>query len=250
MTRESDGQEPPTEPDEVEPEAEPRKGDKPKRGPLATFLRETTIVVVCALVLSFVIKTFFAQAFFIPSVSMQDTLDVGDRLLVNKLVPAVQEIDRGDVVVFTDPGGWLTHQPAPEPNALQQVLIFIGVYPADANEHVIKRVIGVGGDNVVCCDDSGRISVNGEPLDETYLASGVAPSTEEFDVTVPENHLWLLGDNRSNSADSRFHGGAAGGGFVPERNVVGRAFVILWPADRLTWLSNPEDVFARVPEPN
>lgn len=220
-----------------------------RRGPIATFLRETTIVVVAALVLSLVIKTFFAQAFYIPSVSMQDTLQVGDRLVVNKLVPGISDIERGDVVVFLDPGGWLGGaEQAPEQNAVQKVLTFIGILPENADEHLIKRVIGVGGDNVICCDDSGRISVNGVSIDEPYLPPGVEPSTEEFDVVVPDEHLWLLGDYRARSADSRYHGGAAGGGFVPVRNVVGRAFVIIWPLDRLTWLSTSDEVFEAVPE--
>lgn len=231
------------------------RGDSPsrrgrKRGPFATFLRETTIVVVTALVLSFVIKTFFAQAFFIPSVSMQDTLDVGDRLVVNKLVPAVSDIERGDVVVFVDPGGWLRDAPAPEPTVWQRALIFVGILPEHADEHVIKRVIGLPGDEVICCDEQGRVSVNGESIDEEpYLAAGVAPSRDEFDVVVPAEHLWLMGDNRAQSADSRYHGGAAGGGFVPVDQVTGRAFVIVWPLDRLTWLSGGEDVFAGVPDP-
>lgn len=225
-----------------------RHGRTRKRGPIATFLRETTIVVVTALVLSFVIKTFLAQAFFIPSVSMQDTLQVGDRLVVNKLVPDVMDIQRGDVVVFLDPGGWLNTAPAAEPSAVQRVLIFIGIMPQHADEHVIKRVIGLGGDRVVCCDSEGRVTVNGAALDETYLAGGVSPSDTTFDVVVPDEHLWVLGDNRSNSGDSRYHGGAAGGGFIPESNVVGRAFVIVWPADRITWMSRPDQVFAGVPD--
>lgn len=228
-----------------------RRNRRRRRGPVVSFLRETTIVVVTALVLSFIIKTFFAQAFFIPSVSMQDTLDVGDRLVVNKLVPGVSDIERGDVVVFVDPGGWLRDVPAPEPSALQQVLTFIGILPEHADEHVIKRVIGLPGDHVECCDDTGRLVVNGEPIDEgDYLAAGVEPSEDTFDVQVPDEHLWLLGDNRPRSADSRYHGGAAGGGFVPEESVTGRAFVIVWPLDRLTWLSGAEDVFADVPDPS
>src|SRR5699024_11976799 len=154
---------------------------------------------------------------------MQDTLDVGDRLVVNKLVPNVSDIERGDVVVFVDPDGWLRTSPAPDPSALQRVLTFIGILPEHADEHVIKRVIGLPGDHVLCCDEQGRLSVNGEPIDEAaYLAAGVAPSRDEFDVVVPDEHLWLLGDNRPQSADSRYHGGAAGGGFVPIDHVAGR----------------------------
>ncbi|WP_277050925.1 signal peptidase I [Ruania albidiflava] len=219
-----------------------------RRHPIRAFLRESVIVVVCALVLSLVIKTFLAQAFYIPSVSMEPTLMVGDRLVVNKLVPQVMDIDRGDVVVFLDPGGWLDTPPH-ELNAAEQVLTWIGLLPEHADEHVIKRVIGTGGDHVVCCTAEGLITVNGEPIEEPYLVPGAVPSERPFDVTVPESHLFVLGDNRPRSADSRAHAGAVGGGFVPVRNVVGRAFVITWPLDRITWLSNPTETFADVPDP-
>src|SRR5699024_1761593 len=223
------------------------KGRK-HRHPVRSFLRESAIVVVSALVLSLVIKTFLAQAFYIPSVSMEPTLMVGDRLVVNKLVPQVMDIDRGDVVVFLDPGGWLDTPPH-QLNAAEQVLTWIGLLPEHADEHVIKRVIGTGGDHVQCCTDEGLISVNGEPITEPYVVPGAVPSEQTFDVVVPENHLFVLGDNRPRSADSRVHAGSVGAGFVPVRNVVGRAFVITWPLDRITWLSNPSDTFAGVPDP-
>ena len=223
------------------------KGGK-RRHPVRAFLRESAIVVVSALVLSLIIKTFLAQAFFIPSVSMEPTLMVGDRLVVNKLAPQVMDLERGDVVVFLDPGGWLDTEPH-ELNAAEQVLTWIGLLPEHADEHVIKRVIGTGGDHVTCCTDEGLIAVNGEPITEPYVVPGAEPSERTFDVVVPENHLFVLGDNRPRSADSRFHAGSVGGGFVPVRNVVGRAFVITWPLDRIEWLSNPSDTFADVPDP-
>ena len=222
--------------------------DGKRRHPVRAFLRESAIVVVSALVLSLIIKTFLAQAFYIPSVSMEPTLTVGDRLVVNKLAPQVMDLERGDVVVFLDPGGWLDTEPH-ELNAAEQVLTWIGLLPEHADEHVIKRVIGTGGDHVTCCTDEGLISVNGEPITEPYVVPGAEPSERTFDVTVPENHLFVLGDNRPRSADSRYHAGSVGGGFVPERNVVGRAFVITWPLDRIEWLSNPTDTFADVPDP-
>jgi len=224
-------------------------GEKRRKG---GWLRETAIVVVSALVLSVLIKTFLVQAFFIPSGSMEDTLAVGDRVLVSKLAPGPLDVNRGDVVVFVDPGGWLD-APPDDRSSLQQgfeeVLTFIGLLPQNAGEHLIKRIIGTGGDTVECCDDEGRLTVNGVGIDEPYLKPGVSPSESEFSVTVPEDHLWLMGDNRSNSQDSRSHRGDPGGGAVPMSNVVGTAMVILWPLDSLTVLRNPGDTFAEVPEP-
>jgi signal peptidase I len=217
------------------------------------WFRETLTVLVSALVLSVLIKTFLAQAFYIPSGSMEDTLELGDRVMVNKLAPGPFELDRGDIVVFVDPGGWLGQLPPDTRPAWQrtatEVLTWVGLLPQDAGHHLIKRIIGVGGDTVECCDAEGRIMVNGEPIDEPYLKAGSAPSETEFEVTVPADHVWLMGDNRSNSADSRAHMGDPGGGTVPVKNIVGRAFVLLWPADRITLLDNPEETFANVPEP-
>ncbi|WP_043502142.1 signal peptidase I [Georgenia sp. SUBG003] len=210
--------------------------------------------MVSALVLSVLIKTFLAQAFYIPSGSMEDTLELGDRVMVNKLAPGPFDLDRGDVVVFVDPGGWLGELPPDTRPAWQrtatEVLTWIGLLPQDAGHHLIKRIIGLGGDTVECCDTEGRLTVNGEPVDEPYLKAGTDPSEMEFSATVPEDHVWLMGDNRSNSADSRAHLGDPGGGNVPVRNIVGRAFVVLWPADRITLLDNPEQTFAKVPEPS
>lgn len=219
-----------------------------KRG----WLRETAIVVVSALVLSVIIKTFLVQAFFIPSGSMEDTLAVGDRVLVSKLAPGPLDVHRGDVVVFVDPGGWLEQRPDERSGlqrGLEEALTFVGLLPQNAGEHLIKRVIGLGGDTVECCDAEGRLMVNGVGIDEPYLKPGVDPSENEFAVTVPENHLWLMGDNRSNSQDSRAHQGDPGGGAVPMRNVVGTAMLILWPLDHWTVLRNPGDTFADVPAP-
>ena len=223
---------------------------KRRRHPVVAFLRETVVVLVSALVLSVVIKTFLAQAFYIPSESMEHTLEVGDRLVVNKLTPGPFDLEHGDIVVFLDPGGWLSSVPPDDPNAVEQVLTWIGVLPEHADEHVIKRVIGLPGDQVVCCTDQGQITVNGEPITEPYVADGAAPSDVEFDVVVPEGHLYVLGDNRPHSKDSRYNGGSVGGGFVPVRNVVGTAFVITWPLDRITWLTDPDETFADVPDPS
>ena len=224
-----------------------------KHGSVAAWLRETAIIVVSALVLSLLIKTFLVQAFFIPSGSMENTLLEGDRVLVTKLAPGPLEVHRGDVVVFKDPGGWLqTGQAVAQPawrEAVTSALTFIGLLPQDSGEHLIKRVIGLAGDTVECCDDEGRLLVNGEPLDEPYLAPGALPSELDFSVVVPEGSLWVMGDNRQNSQDSRYHQGEPGGGSIPGENVVGVAFVTVWPVDRWQVLRNPGSTFAEVPEP-
>ena len=222
-----------------------------RRGGLAAWLRETAIIVVSALVLSWLIKTFLVQAFFIPTASMEQTLMVGDRVLTSKLAPGPLELHRGDVVVFKDPGGWLTAAPVQRPawqEALTAAATFVGLLPQDAGEHLIKRVIGLPGDTVACCDADGRVTVNGVPLDEPYLAEGAVPSLTPFEVVVPEDGLWVMGDNRANSQDSRYKQGNPGGGSIPLDNVVGTAFVTVWPVDRWQVLRNPGATFRDVPD--
>lgn len=243
-------QERPEDADDARDESdEEHEGEAKRRNPVVAFFREVVIVLVSALAISLVLKTFLIQPFYIPSVSMETTLDVGDRIVVNKLAPGPFDIERGDIVVFLDPGGWLAGEPVPQLSPLEQALTWVGLLPENAGQHLVKRVIGTPGDHVVCCDDTGRITVNGAPLDETYLIDGAVPSTTPFDVVVPEGHLWMMGDNRPQSADSRAHAGARGGGFVPISNVVGRVFVILWPLDHLTWIDRPDETFENVPEP-
>ncbi|MGO1510209.1 MAG: signal peptidase I [Actinomycetaceae bacterium] len=228
-------------------------GRSNRRGGIGAWVRETVVVVVCALALSVLIKTFLVQAFYIPSGSMEDTLEVGDRVMVSKLTPGPFDLEHGDIVVFVDPGGWLDEQPQPSSNPVQRALTdgltFIGILPQDAGQHLIKRVIGLPGDTVTCCSPDGEIMVNGAPVDEPYLAPGAAPSETEFEVVVPEGHLWVMGDNRGNSADSRAHMGGPGGGFVPLDNVVGTARLTVWPFDSFTWHSDPEETFEDVPAP-
>jgi signal peptidase I len=232
------------------PHAIPRPDPSSRRW---SFAREVAIIVVAALVISFLIKTFLVQPFVIPSESMEDTLIKDDRVLASRLVPRFLDVHRGDVVVFKDPGGWLADEPQSESTGLvragETVLTFVGIRPVDAGEHLIKRVIGLPGDRVACCDAQGRVTVNGAPIDETYLKPGVAPSAVPFDTVVPEGYLFVLGDNRANSGDSRFNTDKPGGGFVPLDNVVGTAVAKVWPLDRAALMRNPGGVFEGVPEP-
>ncbi|ONK10911.1 signal peptidase I [Streptomyces sp. MP131-18] len=220
--------------------------------------REIPILIGTALLIALVLKTFLVQAFVIPSGSMEETIRVDDRVLVDKLTPWFGwEPSRGDVVVFTDPGGWLETEQAGDTDEdegpfgirhVQAALTWIGLLPSDDDQDLIKRVIGVGGDTVVCCDADGRITVNGTPLDEPYLYPGNPPSQIEFEVTVPDGRVFVMGDHRSNSADSRYHLDEEGQGTVPVDLVVGRAVVIAWPFGHWQRLGGTE-AFADVPDP-
>ncbi|MBG6190604.1 signal peptidase I [Arthrobacter sp. CAN_A212] len=229
-----------------------KKGDDDGDRGLLGWLKEILIIVGIAILLSFLIKTFLFRAFFIPSGSMENTLEIDDRIFVNQLVPAPFELQRGDVVVFQDTEGWL---PAPPPgegpgaNWVKDSLIFVGLLPDDTQQHLVKRIIGMAGDRVVCCDDDGRITVNGEPLEEPYLYPGASPSDTEFDVTVPEGKIWVMGDHRNASADSRANTDKPNSGFIDVEDIEGKAAVIAWPLDRMGFLGNYPEVFDGVPEP-
>ena len=223
---------------------------------LGAAVRELVVVLAMALTLSFIVKSFLVQAFFIPSESMQDTLLVGDRVVVSKLTPGPFDLERGDIVVFEDPGDWLSPTPeasrGPVLDGVRDALMFVGPLPDTSEGHLIKRVIGLPGDRVQCCDAEGRLLLNGEPIDETpYLKPGVSASDIEFDITVPDGRMWVMGDNRSDSSDSRFHdpGGTGAKGSVPLDLVVGKAVVTVWPFDRMSGLSGHDEVFTDVRAP-
>ena len=200
---------------------------------------ETVVLLVLALVVSAIVKTFFVQMFFVPSGSMRPLFVDDDRILVQKISYWNGPVKRGDVVVFDDPDDrWLGVEGAPRLSPVQKALSEVGLYPTGG--HLVKRVIGVGGDRVVCCDKAGRVTVNGVPLSErSYIMRGASPSERPFDVRVPKGRLWVMGDNRANSEDSRYHQDLPDGGTVPEKDVVGKVWAIVWPFGRAHRLSEP-----------
>ena len=210
-----------------------------------SFWKELPMLIGIALVLALLIKTFLVQAFSIPSDSMQNTLQVGDRVLVDKLTPWFGSTPtRGEVVVFHDPGGWLPENPPPSSDpivrGLQKGLSFIGLMPSAEEKDLIKRVIGVGGDTV-SCKGTGPVMVNGKALDEPYVFPGNTACSPDmpFTVHVPKGRIWVMGDHRQDSLDSRFHMDKPGGGTVSDKQVVGRAIMVAWPVNRWDWLGIP-----------
>jgi signal peptidase I len=217
-------------------------------------VKEILIIAVMALVLSFIVKTWLIQAFYIPSGSMENTLVRDDRVIVSKLTPGPFDLNRGDVVVFKDPGNWLgtvpdTREGGPR-ETLRRVLQFVGLVPDDSDDHLIKRVIGMPGDHVVCCDKDGKLTINGVAVSEPYIRQGDSPGggKPNFDIAVPPGRVWVMGDHRSDSSDSRFHDDGTGAtGSVPIEDITGRSVMVVWPIDHVTWLSVPERVYADVP---
>ncbi len=213
-------------------------------------VREVVIVVTLALALSLVVKTFLVQPFHIPSGSMEDTLVKDDRVLVSKLTPGPFDLRRGDIVVFTDPDHWLGDVAPVERSPIRSALIFLGLAPDDSHEHLIKRVIGLPGDHVTCCTTAGQVSVNGVAITESYVKAGDSPGggRADFDIVVPAGKVWVMGDHRSDSADSRLHDDGTGAkGAVPMADIHGKAVLVVWPLDRWAGLSLTTDVFAQVP---
>jgi signal peptidase I len=207
------------------------------------WLLELILVLVVALAVSMLVRAFVAQAFYIPSSSMADTLQEDDWILVSKVGYHFRSPQRGDVVVFQDPGDWLD-QPVEASNPVRQALEFVGIAPDSSEGDLVKRVIGVGGDTVTCCDAQGRVRVNGVPLDEKYLAPGDEPGdapvgcSGEFEAQVPLGYLWVMGDHRSVSSDSRCQRDLAQ--FVPEENVHGRTVAVIWPVSAWALVDRPD----------
>jgi signal peptidase I len=222
------------------------KGGKGQR----SFWKELPILIVAALVLALLIKTFIVQAFYIPSGSMQNTLEIGDRILVNKIVYHTRSISRGDIVVFNGAGSWdgdetTTTAPSnPVSRVIHDVGTLIGIVP-DQTDY-IKRVVGLPGDRVSCAGPGRPVKVNGVPLSESsYIyrnaQTGVVedPSQTAFNIVVPKGRLWVMGDHRDISADSRYHITDGYDGTIPENEVIGRAFVVVWPPSHWKFLDIP-----------
>jgi signal peptidase I len=230
---------------DTEREPGPLKAGKQKKQ--RSFWKELPILIVVALVLALLIKTFLVQAFSIPSGSMENTLRINDRVLVDKLTPHFgSKPSRGEVVVFHDPGNWLSDEPTQQQSSnslirgVQDVFSWIGLMPSANEKDLIKRVIAVGGDTV-SCKGTGPVYVNGKPLDEPYIYPGAtACGDKNFGpLKVPANSIWVMGDHRNDSLDSRYHMDEPGGGSVPDSDVVGRAFTIAWPISHWATLPIP-----------
>jgi len=216
------------------------KAGKPKKK--KSFARELLTIVVAAAVLTLLVKAFLVQVYRIPSASMENTLQIGDRVLVNKVVYHLRGIDRGDVIVFSGQDSWGPDAPPPPGNPVVRVFddVLSGLGLHSDQTYYIKRVIGLPGDHVVCCDAQGRITVNGVALNESqYVYPGEQPSTIKFNVVVPAGHVWVMGDHRGDSEDSRYHPDDPGGGAIPQSQVVGRAFFIIWPPSQFKDLPIP-----------
>jgi signal peptidase I len=192
-----------------------------------SFLREFPVLVVVALVVSLFIKTFIVQFFYIPSGSMENTLQINDRVAVNKLPFVSGKIGRGDVVVFRDPASWLPEADSSSASTIKskikEGLVLVGVLPNPAKQYLVKRVIGIAGDRIVCCTDKGTA------VDEPYIFKGNNPSEITFDITVDPGKIWVMGDHRGASADSRYHQDDINKGQVPLSRVTGRVFGVIWP---------------------
>ena len=205
-----------------------------------SLLRELPILVVVALVVSLFIKTFVVQFFYIPSGSMENTLQIKDRVAVNKVPFISRSINRGDVVVFRDPDNWLPEIVDYDTNKYvskaKSALVAVGVLPNPTKQYLVKRVIGVEGDHIVCCTKAGNLTINDVEVTEPYIYAGNKPSEMKFDVTVPKGKLWVMGDHRGASADSRYHQEDINKGFVPISRVTGRVVAVIWPFKNITYL--------------
>ena len=206
----------------------------PRKGSL---LREFPVLLIVALAVSIVIKTFLVQFFYIPSGSMENTLQINDRVAVNKVPFIGKSIKRGDVVVFRDPDNWLPEPYVGDQNKfiakIKDGFVAVGVLPNPAKQYLVKRVIGVAGDRVECCSKDKKLMINGVEIEEPYIFAGNTASDTNFNVTVPAGKIWVMGDHRGASADSRFHQDDINNGMVPTAKITGKVVGIIWPIKHL-----------------
>ena len=207
-----------------------------------SLLRELPILVILALVVSLLIKSFLVQFFYIPSGSMENTLQVKDRVAVNRIPFIGKDISRGDVIVFRDPAGWLPEASSADgnkvTNAIREGLVLVGIVPNPAKQYLVKRVIGVAGDQVVAKDQV--LTINGKPTKEPYIFAGNTPSDTDFNITVPEGKVWVMGDHRGASGDSRVHQDDVNNGMVPVEKITGRVVATIWPMSRIGFISSQD----------
>jgi len=206
-----------------------------------SLLKEFPILIVVALIVSLLIKTFLVQFFYIPSGSMENTLQIKDRVAVNKIPFISRSIHRGDIVVFRDPANWLSEPFTSEsPFVVEKIregLVALGVLPNPAKQYLVKRVVGIGGDRVICCTKNKKLTINGKESTEPYIFEGNDPSDLNFDVTVPAGKIWVMGDHRGASADSRYHQDDINKGMVPLNRLTGRVVAVIWPFKNLKIIS-------------
>jgi signal peptidase I len=206
----------------------------PRKGSL---LREFPVLLIVALAVSIVIKTFLVQFFYIPSGSMENTLQINDRVAVNKVPFIGKSIKRGDVVVFRDPDNWLPEPYVGDQNEfiakIKDGFVAVGVLPNPAKQYLVKRVIGVAGDKVECCSKDKKLMIHGIEIAEPYIFAGNTASDTNFNVTVPAGKVWVMGDHRGASADSRFHQDDINNGMVPTSKITGKVVGIIWPIKHL-----------------
>jgi len=207
-----------------------------------SLLRELPLLVILALLVSLFIKSFLVQFFYIPSGSMENTLQIKDRVAVNRVPFIGNDVNRGDVIVFRDPAGWLPDASSLDgnrfTNAIREGLVIVGIIPNPAKQYLVKRVIGVAGDNVVAKDQV--LTINGKPTNEPYIFAGNTPSDTDFNITVPEGKVWVMGDHRGASGDSRVHQDDVNNGMVPVEKITGRVIATIWPIKQIGFVSSQD----------
>jgi signal peptidase I len=212
-----------------------------------SLLRELPILVILALVVSLFIKSFIVQFFYIPSGSMENTLQIKDRVAVNRVPFIGNDINRGDVIVFRDPAGWLPDASTTSGNGItskiREGLVLVGIVPNPAKQYLVKRVIGVAGDNVVAKDQV--LTINGKPTNEPYIFAGNSPSDTDFNITVPEGKVWVMGDHRGASGDSRVHQDDVNNGMVPVEKITGRVIATIWPIKQIGFISSQDPLSSK-----